>query len=180
MPQLQWLGTIPQNVEGSFAGALGEAIGAGFESYAETKERGEEREFEETELKYKIDTLEHSKKVDAARLITSVMSHVPEEKRMEMINDPEIIAVYASAGVPIPTTPPPEVSKELSVGPWNPLRATPWFAYKGDEGKRDIGITEKGDTRREELDFDSLEEAEAANLPKGTMITIGGRKARVD
>ncbi len=138
MPALQWLGTIPEETD---AGFLAKAIGRGMGGLSEGYVKGKEQE---RELGAKYELLDHSKKVDAAKLVSSVLGHVSEEKRAEMIADPEIIAVFDAAGVPIPTTPVPEKGanwmeqwmeaergEQTEVGKFNPARALPGYSYSG-------------------------------------------------
>lgn len=171
MAQLQWLGEVGQDTGGGYlARALGGAVTTGVESFLGTKEREREFEIKEEEVRYKIDALSHEKKVDAARLINSVMSRLDPEKRKEMIEDPEIQAVFASAGVPIPSIPTPEKSES-----W----AESWMGRVGGAMGGISGLFSS--SKKEEVqDFNSVDEAVAANLPAGTMITVKGRKARVD
>jgi len=142
MPQLQWLGDIEQESEGGYlAKALGGGVSKGLESFLGTKEKSEELDWKREELKSKMDALDFSKKMDAARLASSILSHVDEDKRVEMLDDPDIIAVFEAAGVPIPRTVVPEEkpgwfspTDPKEVGAFDPRRALPGFAHTGGAG----------------------------------------------
>jgi len=149
MAQLQWLGDIPTDSAGGYlARALGTGVSKGFETYIATEEKEKDRELEEKKNQYQIDRLSFSNKVDLAKLTTQVMNSIKDEaKRQEMLEDPEVQAIYAAAGLPIPSfgavseggfpsmTEQWKAGKDASVGFWNPLRMTPWFANY-PEGQR--------------------------------------------
>lgn len=117
MPGVSFLGTRPQgeNKASQTAEAMGKLSDFGFaqeerirgresdKTAADILER--ETQIKEGEFQYKLDNLDYSKKVEAATLMTKVIASLPEDKRSELIDDPEIQALYNSAGVPLPSKP---------------------------------------------------------------------------
>jgi len=129
MPQLQWLGDIKKETGGGYlAKALGGGISKGFETYVGTREKRieqaeekrrweEEMELKRGELKYKMANLEQSKLMELVSTTNKIISFVDKDRRAEMLDDPEIQAVYDAAGVPLPRA-------EVEESPW---AGTSWW-----------------------------------------------------
>lgn len=102
-PQLQWLGDIERDTGAGYtARALGKGVGAAATGYVAGRQRVREEEAAAVESKTKMAQLNQEQLMDTIRLINSTLSHIPEDKRVEMLEDPEVQAVYDAAGVPIP------------------------------------------------------------------------------
>ena len=128
MPQLQWLGDIERDTSGGYlARALGGAVTKGVEAYGEKEKWEEEMDLKRGELKYKLSTQSQKQLMDVVNTMNRIISFVDKDKRADMLDDPEIQAVYDAAGVPIPR-------QEVEESPWAgtslmeraKAAATPW------------------------------------------------------
>jgi len=173
MPQLQWLGDIEKETGGGYlAKALGGGISKGVETYLGTKKREEEMELKRGELKYKMANLEQSKLMELVSTMNKIISFVDKDRRAEMLDDPEIQAVYDAAGVPLPRT-------EIEVSPWagtswldrTKAAVTPWATEMEKErgGLRPGGVFDIPTTRTRPPTPRSrlLPSSTTGTLPKG-------------
>jgi len=118
MPGMQFIGQEPERrnllAEAMEKGAGGFVKGMEYGQErrekvqtAETEERhwGEEMVLKRDELKHKMATLSHSQIMDSAKLLTDISKMVAKEdpaRAREMLEEPEIQAVFEAAGVPLP------------------------------------------------------------------------------
>ena len=144
MPGIQWLGDIPKETSGGYlAKALGQGVSTGIQSYEDRRRWEEEMDLKRGELKYKLANLDQSKLMDVVNTMNRVLQFVDKDKRAEMLNDPEIQAVFDAAGVPIPR-------EEVEESPWagtswldrTKAAVTPWATEMEQErgGLRPGGV----------------------------------------
>ena len=122
MAQLQQLGDIQQDSAGGYlARALGSGVSAGFQSYAETKEKEKERAITKEEIDLKREQLkrdyskiDYDTRIKIYETLVKAAQTIPEDRQRELFSSDEWRELEKSIGAPSlhdTTFPPKEEEK---------------------------------------------------------------------
>ena len=160
---------------------MGETVSSGVETYG------------------KVRHMEYSKKLDLVKLINKTLELAPDDDaRIDILDDEQTQQAYLDIGQPLPkietksslespwgdttlmerihaaaTPEATELEKDRGGLRWGGVPFPPRKRVPGRKVDVKVGIKSK-------REFATEDEALAANLPKGTRITVGGQEAEVE